>query len=66
MAVLLGSLSTSPVASDPEEEDGLKACLAQQSRKQRGADIHPQPQSPAIILIFSPLKMQRLNCCAGS
>lgn len=57
MAELLGSLSTSPVASDPEEEDGLKACLAQQSRKQRGADIHPQPQSPGIILIFSMLKM---------
>lgn len=57
MAELLGSLSTSLVASDPEEEDGLKACLAQQSRKQRGADIHPQPQSPGIILIFSMLKM---------
>lgn len=57
MAELLGSLSTSLVASDPEEEDGLKACLALQSRKQRGADIHPQPQSPGIILIFSMLKM---------
>lgn len=55
MAELLGSLSTSPMASDPEEEDGLKACLVQQSRKQRGADIHPQ--SPGIIFIFSILKM---------
>lgn len=57
MAELLGSLSTSPVASDPEEEKGLKACLASQSRKQRGADIHPQPQGPGIILVFSLLKM---------
>lgn len=55
MAELLGSLSTSPVASDPEEEHCLKACLAQQSGRQRGADIHPQPQSPGII--FSMLKM---------
>lgn len=61
MAELPGSLSTSPVASDPE--DGLKACLAQ-SRKQRGADIHSQ--SPGIILILSMLKMERLNCYAGS
>lgn len=62
MEELLGYLSTSPVASDPEEGDERrkkrkKACLAQQTRKQRGADIHPQPQSPGIILTFSMLKM---------
>lgn len=57
MAELLGFFSTSPVTSDTEKEDGLKACLAQQSRKQRGADIHPQLQSPGIILIFPMLKM---------
>lgn len=57
MAELLGSFSTSPVASDTEKEDGLKACLAQQNRKQRGADIYPQLQRPEIILIFSMLKM---------
>lgn len=57
MAELLGFFSTSPVTSDTEKEDGLKACLAQQSRNQRGADIHPQLQSPGIILIFPMLKM---------
>lgn len=57
------------MASDPEEEDGLKACLAQQSRKQRGADIHPQPQS--LIFIHAKdveieLLCWELNPCFGN